>query len=149
MSVPFWLNRGSNSAQFSLGSNEIPIKSKELLVLSYSIFCTVIGSQSGSLHSKWISQYLRHFSTEMAEIWSPGTFFEDVWTHKISALYHFRLMKLLVEITKYLHFKFDNSESKSDRELKFCVSKHLEKMCLETKFQPFRFRNDKDIECPT
>ena len=49
---------------------------------------TVIGSQSGSLHSKWISQYLRHFSTEMAEIWSPGTFFEDVWTHKISALYH-------------------------------------------------------------
>ena len=50
---------------------------------------TVIGRQSGSLHSKWISQYLRHFSTEMAEIWSPGTFFEDVWTHKISALYHF------------------------------------------------------------
>ena len=50
---------------------------------------TVIGRPSGSLHSKWIPQYLRHFSTEMAEIWSPGTFFEDVWTHKISALYHF------------------------------------------------------------
>ena len=49
---------------------------------------TVIGRPSGSLHSKWISQYLRHFSTEMAEIWSPGTFFEDVWTHKISALNH-------------------------------------------------------------
>ena len=26
--------------------------------------------------------------TKLAEIWSPGTFFEDVWTHKISALYH-------------------------------------------------------------
>ena len=38
--------------------------------------------QSGTL-------YLCHFSTEMAEIWSPVTFFEDVWTHKISALYHF------------------------------------------------------------
>ena len=50
---------------------------------------TVIGSQSESLHSEWISHYLRHFSAEMAEIWSPGTFFEDVWTHKISALYHF------------------------------------------------------------
>ena len=24
--------------------------------------------------------------------------------------------------------------------------KHLEKMCLDTKFQPFRFRNDKDID---
>ena len=61
----------------------------------------------------------------------------------------FRLMKLLVEITKYLHFKFDDSESKSDRELKFCVSKHLQKMCLETKFQPFRLRNDGDIEGST
>ena len=61
----------------------------------------------------------------------------------------FRLMKLLVEITKYLHLKFDNSESKSDRELKFCVSKHLQKMCLETKFQPFRLRNDGDIERST
>ena len=61
----------------------------------------------------------------------------------------FRFMKLLVEITKYLLFKFDKSESKSDRELKFCVSKHLQKMCLETKFQPFRLRNDGDIERST
>ena len=61
----------------------------------------------------------------------------------------FRVMKLLVEITKYLHFKFDNSERKSDRELKFCVSKHLQKMCLETKFQPVRLRNDRDIERAT
>ena len=44
---------------------------------------------------------------------------------------------------------FDNSESKSDRELKFCVCKHLQKMCLETKFQPFRLRNDGDIERST
>ena len=40
----------------------------------YELPYTVIGRPSGSLHSKWISQYLRHFSTEMAEIWSPGTF---------------------------------------------------------------------------
>ena len=35
----------------------------------------------------WDSEYLCHFSTEMAEIWSPGTFSKGVWTHKISALY--------------------------------------------------------------
>ena len=35
----------------------------------------------------WDSGYLCHFSTEMAEIWSPGTFSKGVWTHKISALY--------------------------------------------------------------
>ena len=35
----------------------------------------------------WDSRYLCHFSTEMAEIWSPGTSFQDVWTCKISALY--------------------------------------------------------------
>ena len=29
--------------------------------------------------------------------------------------------------------------------MKFGMPKHLEKMCLETKFQPFLFRNDKDI----
>ena len=28
-----------------------------------------------------------HFSTEMAEIWSPGTFCKDIWTCKISAIY--------------------------------------------------------------
>ena len=28
------------------------------------------------------------------------------------------------------------------------MSNHLEKMCLDTKFQPFRLRNDKDIHCP-
>ena len=86
----------------------------------------------------------------MAEIWSPGTLFEDGHTKfQLSITCTFRLMKLLVEITKYLHLKFDNSESKSDRELKFCVSKHLQKMCLETKFQPFRLRNDGDIERST
>ena len=35
----------------------------------------------------WDSEYLCHFSTKMAEIWSPGTFSKGVWTHKISALY--------------------------------------------------------------
>ena len=43
---------------------------------------------------------------------------------------------------------FHNYASTRDRELKFCMSKHLEKMCLETKFQPFWLRNDKDIHCP-
>ena len=46
-----------------------------------------IAGQVNLLQLKWISQYLRHFLTEMAEIWSPATFFKDVWTCKISALY--------------------------------------------------------------
>ena len=44
-------------------------------------------AQVALLHAKLLSQYLCHLSTELAEIWSPGTFFEDVWTYKISALY--------------------------------------------------------------
>ena len=31
---------------------------------------------------------LRHFSTEMDEIWSPVTSYQDVFAYKISALYH-------------------------------------------------------------
>ena len=77
-------------AALTLTSRLLVIPSRQLtfLTATFPLQGTVIGSQSGSLHSKWISQYLRHFSTEMAEIWSPGTFFKDVWTHKISALYH-------------------------------------------------------------
>ena len=30
----------------------------------------------------WDGGYLCHFSTEMAEIWSSGTFFQDVRTYK-------------------------------------------------------------------
>ena len=49
-----------------------------------------------------------HFSTEMAEFWSPATFFEDVWTYKISALSiscTFGVMELSVEITKKTQLK--------------------------------------------
>ena len=41
----------------------------------------------GHLHRFWDSGYLCHFSTEMAEIWCPGTSFQDDWTYKFSALY--------------------------------------------------------------
>ena len=34
-----------------------------------------------------LSQYLCHFSTEMAEIWTPGTFFEDVRTKEFICRY--------------------------------------------------------------
>ena len=48
---------------------------------------TVTYTESGTPMLNWDSRYLCHFSTEMAEIWSPGTSFQDVWTCKISALY--------------------------------------------------------------
>ena len=52
----------------------------------------------------WDSRYLCHFSTEMAEIWSPGTSFQDVWTCKISALY--LLYFHSYEIFSGNHFKY-------------------------------------------
>ena len=99
----------------------------------------------------WDSRYLCHFSTEMAEIWSPGTSFQDVWTCKISALYllYFHSCESCCGVFSDFHYMFHNFESTREREQKFCMSEHLEKMCLETKFQPFRLRNDKDIDCPS
>ena len=69
----------------------------------------------GTLHCFWDSGYLCHFSTEIAEIWSPGTFFKDVWAYKISAqnLLYFRSYKI---------FSGGKSEGKIGlelRELKF------------------------------
>ena len=94
---------------------------------------------SAIFQPKWLKFGLQsHFSKMFGHI-----------KFQLSITCTFRVIKLLVEITKYLHFKFDNFESTRDRELKICVSKHLEKMCLETKFQPFLLRNDEDIECPT
>ena len=48
---------------------------------------TVGGTSSGSRNVKWLTLYLCCLLTEMAEILFPGTFFEGVWTCKISALY--------------------------------------------------------------
>ena len=47
-------------------------------------------------------------------------------------------------ISFHFHQKLCNSKSTKDGELKFSMQKYLEKMWLETKFQPFRLRNDKD-----
>ena len=49
---------------------------------------TVTYTESGTPMLNWDSRYLCHFSTEMAEIWSPATFFQDVFAYKIAALYH-------------------------------------------------------------
>ena len=49
--------------------------------------CTVTYIESGTPMLTWDSRYLCHFSTKMAEIWSPGKSFQDVLTYKISALY--------------------------------------------------------------
>ena len=58
------------------------------LLIEESLFLlTVTYTESGTVMLNWDSRYLCHFSTEMAEIWSPGTSFQDVWTCKISALY--------------------------------------------------------------
>ena len=37
-------------------------------------------TESGTPMINWGSRYLCHFSTEMDEIWSPGTSSQDVWT---------------------------------------------------------------------
>ena len=56
----------------------------EMYFLEHS---TVTYTESGTPMLIWDSRYLCHFSTEMAEIWSPGTSFQDLWTCKIAALY--------------------------------------------------------------
>ena len=77
-------------------STFIPSALKFLLLLYFlvdgflknSVVCsTERETESGTVMLNWDSRYLCHFSTEMAEIWSPGTSFQDVWTCKISALY--------------------------------------------------------------
>ena len=55
--------------------------------------------------------------------------------------------KKCLEMSRKIHLQ--KSKTTNARRLKFCMSKHLEKMCLETEFQPIWLRNDKDIECPT
>ena len=72
-------------------------------------------TESGTPMLNWGSRYLCHFSTKIAEIWSPGTFFKGVWAYKISAqnLLHFRSYKI---------FSGGKSEGKIGlelRELKF------------------------------
>ena len=57
-------------------------------------------------------------------------------------------MKLFCDLFGNFHQKFHNFESTRDKELKFCMSKHLE-MCVETKFQPIWLKNDRDIERAT
>ena len=53
--------------------------------LKLCFWSTVTYIESGTPMFNWDFPYLRHFSTEIAEIWSPGTFFKDVWAYKISA----------------------------------------------------------------
>ena len=75
---------------------------------------------------------LCHFLTEMVETCSPGTFFLQMFGHAKFQLSVF-------------HKKLLSSVSAGDEELKFCMSKHLQKMCLETKFLPFLVIHNRDI----
>ena len=71
-----------------LGPNMKMSESRETRGLKKNwVSCTVGGTSSGSRNVKWLTLYICCLWTEMAEIWCPGTFFEDVWTYKISALY--------------------------------------------------------------
>ena len=110
--------------------------------------------QVDSRNIKWLTQYLCCLFAEVAEILFPGTMFQDVLTFKISALHHFDFrsqynssgwISNFSEIEWFPWLSLYNSESTSDGELIFWMCKHLEKMCLETKFQPFLFINKRDI----
>ena len=47
-------------------------------VNNYLLSDAVTYTESGTPMMNWESRYICHFSTEMAEIWSPGTSFQDV-----------------------------------------------------------------------
>ena len=81
-------------------------------------------------------------------------FFKMFWHSKfqLSIIFTFRVIILLVDesvisvkLSYFPGYHSITSESTSDGELKFWMSKYLEKMCLETKFQPFLFINNRDI----
>ena len=65
----------------------LKFNNKAWVVKNIPNLVTVRETESGTVMLNWDSRYLCHFSTKMAEIWSPGTSFQDVWTCKISALY--------------------------------------------------------------
>ena len=85
--LEFWISWiffrvfGTSSSEKALYPTK-PTKNGSTHVLTY---CDLYWNGTAMLN--WDSRYLCHFSTEMAEIWSPGTPFKDVWTCKISALY--------------------------------------------------------------
>ena len=73
--------------------------------ISFGCRSTVTGSPSCSFARQVALSNLCHFSTEMAEIWSPGTFFADIWTYKISALYllYFQSYLTFIDVLSDFH----------------------------------------------
>ena len=75
--------------------------------------------QSDSVHVNQTRPYLCHFSTEMAEIWSPGTFFKDIWTQKnfsslsllLSELSNLKWRYLVISIKSFITLKVQEEES--------------------------------------
>ena len=120
-----------------------PIRSCEIEQFYY---IQSVERQVAHVNVKWLTQYLCCLWTKMAEIWFPDTFFKDVYTCKILALHHFYFLSYdtfswwisnFSEIEWFPWLSLYNSESISDRELKFCMCKHLENLWLKKKFQPF------------
>ena len=73
-------NRGSIFLITSRESAAYPLYKSDVFIIGS---LTVTGSPSLSVSVSNLCQ----FTTERAEIWSPGTFCADIWTYKISALY--------------------------------------------------------------
>ena len=116
--IPIWSTYWSVNVVLIVGR-----KTKEKLTSSHRwnvvciyFYCVSRNVQStslfwGHLHRFWDSGYLCHFSTEMAEIWCPGTSFQDDWTYKFSALY-------LLYFQSYETFSWGKSGAKLWQELK-------------------------------
>ena len=64
-------------------------RSTQKFLFVSNLSTTVGGMSSWTRERQFGHRYLCHFWTEMAKIWSPGTFFQGVWACQISALYHF------------------------------------------------------------
>ena len=57
-------------------------------LVNWSVSNTVVCRSFRQCARQSDTPYLCHFATEMAEIWSPATSYQDVFAYKISALYH-------------------------------------------------------------
>ena len=120
------------------------VKPKSLLFLHRRVHCA---GHSGSVHVN-LATLLCLFSTEMAEIWSPATSYQDVFVYKISALYHLFFQSYKAFSGCILYYLVTSTKSFVTLKV-HVIESCLDKMWLETKFQPFGLRNDKDIDCPS
>ena len=118
---------------------------------------TVTYTESGTPMLNWDSRYICQFSTEMAEIWSPGISFKMFWHAKfqLSISCTFIVMKHLVKITKYTTKTFITLKVQEIESWNFACPNILKRCAWRPNFSHFGWEMTKistvpvQHNCPT